>query len=87
MTAKELLLTTVAKSATLFYQLKIEQAVAQFVSLADIFDRNVDQLGFSAEEFQHIQIVLNECMNALQTKEYILLADLLRFEILIPLNE
>jgi hypothetical protein len=81
------LIRTIERSARLFYQLKIDAAIASFVSLAEIIERDVKNQAVPLQFMQHIQVILNECMTALQKKEYILLADLLRYEILIPLNE
>lgn len=70
-----------SRVAKLFYQLKIEVGIQQFANVAAMLMSALQQNQASAEDLQHVQLILNECMTAYQNKEYILMADLIQYEL------
>ena len=76
----------ITETAHLFYQLKIDQAIAGFSGLPDMLETRLTEHQFPAENIQDIHASLSECMNALQLKEYLLVADLLLYDLLPKVN-
>jgi hypothetical protein len=72
---------SISQVATLFYQLKVEEGVKQLAGLTERIVSTLKEYEASPEDIQHVQVILNECMTAYQHKEYILLADLLQYEL------
>jgi hypothetical protein len=81
MHAQESIDVTIRNVAKLFYQLKIDEGIKQLAGVADLLNTTLSQLQASEEDIQHIQSILSECMTAYQHKEYILLADLIQYEL------
>jgi hypothetical protein len=72
---------TISQVATLFYQLKVDEGVKQLAGLTELIVATLKEYETSDEDLQHVQDILNECMTAYQHKEYIVLADLLQYEL------
>ena len=71
-------ITVVAKQ---FYQLQIEQGIKHLAQVANLIMTTLEQYQATEEDVRHVQALLNDCMAAYQNKEYILLADLIQYEL------
>ncbi len=72
---------TISQVANLFYQLRVDEGVKQLAGLTELIVATLREYETSQDDIQHVQNILNECMTAYQHKEYILLADLLQYEL------
>jgi hypothetical protein len=89
MPTTEMLFGMIENASKQYYQLKFEQANQTFSQIADYIAAEEIQEQLPREIINHIYVVLNECMGALAQKDYILVADLLKHEIidLVVLND
>jgi hypothetical protein len=72
---------TISNVAKLFYQLKTDEGIRKLAEIAGLITGTLRHHQVSDEDMQQVQAILNECMTAYQHKEYILLADLIQYEL------
>jgi hypothetical protein len=81
MNSTETTYESISNVAKLFYQLRFDEGIKQFATLTDEIITILRNCAAGEQDIQHVQAILTECMTAYQHKEYILLADLIQYEL------